>query len=617
MEELLNPGGLFSWELVNDRVFDYTSMDDIRRGRIWYNTFLLGISPDNGFKKFEEMLGTALIVICSPPIFKYLYEGNLLLWVGDNPATLLQYEIFHVAIRKGIDHLADMFVHVDEKYEKCLVDLSQYLTSVNFAHPWEGGDGVRSPQFKLARLLAKLSKNILFLGPSALHHKINNDGDMIIRWMTPLSKDTAKAALGPTFKLQAKPKVRTSMFLCEVLLNAWISVRSKLKPVLTELASQNRIDAAALLYMLEVTLPLAVLPYNLLCLNNSGSEYYRAQHLLAGDYAVRDRKQYKFSATWAIQQLRHLQKTCPNIARAVFSNPQWQNEANFEGEIMGGVLARNLIKADKDEIAVAKAKHAGLLRRILAFKAMKEAIAVQTSGKGRKHEPDDLCLAGAKAARVLFDLVKKIKASRPPDTTHVKWKKTPVEGEAKVLPASIAIQAFSPDPMKPLFYVVNSIASPAYALSMRWAKNHIYNPMMPESVEHRAANGCQGCTDPAHFASRCIAIDAEEVTALDCGHVFCKGKTIFRQKNEKNFKCWICFMLHCEAGKANMATRNHHFETVDISVATMSKGLKDIADGGAGSDGEEDDEQEVPADGAAQTGADLLATLISDITAFI
>jgi hypothetical protein len=94
MEELLNPGGLFSWELVNDRVFAYTSMDDIRRGRIWYNTFLLrvllGMSPDNGFKKCEEMLGTALIVICSPPIFKYLYEGNLLLWVGDNPATLPQ-----------------------------------------------------------------------------------------------------------------------------------------------------------------------------------------------------------------------------------------------------------------------------------------------------------------------------------------------------------------------------------------------------------------------------------------------------------------------------------------------------------------------------------------------
>ena len=102
---------------------------------------------------------------------------------------------------------------------------------------------------------------------------------------------------------------------------------------------------------------------------------------------------------------------------------------------------------------------------------------------------------------------------------------------------------------------------------------------MPESVDHRAANGCQGCTDPVHFASRCIAFDAVEVTALHCG-LSARKNPIYRHKNENEFKCWICLLLHYGKGKMNTATR--HLETVDISVATMSKEIKDVPDGGAG-----------------------------------
>jgi hypothetical protein len=83
----------------------------------------------------------------------------------------------------------------------------------------------------------------------------------------------------------------------------------------------------------------------------------------------------------------------------------------------------------------------------------------------------------------------------------------------------------------------------------------------------------------ADLVKRCMALDTtEELTALDCGHVFCKEKTLFRQNTENNFKCWICMLLHPEKVKADIGTRNHHFETVHISVATMSKGLNDLAE---------------------------------------
>jgi hypothetical protein len=445
----------------------------------------------------------------------------------------------------------------------------------------------------MAREVARVTKNVLFLGPGHLHGEINNTEAIVRNWRPFVADEVAKAAMGEKFKLVGKPLVRTNQYLTQVLFSAYQACRPHLRPKLLELAARSRVDAAALLYTLEVELTMAAVTYNVLVLNNFGDETLKASHYLAGVYANRNKKNYQLAEPWFLQQMEHLKKPRPYIYEQVRAHPLLRNEAAMEGGVIGRI-ARCMIKSDKDKIAVRKAKYEAFLNADRAYNAMRDALRDSDGGRQRKVTVDTMDDAVTRTSEVLLQFLSRLATSHIPDFTNVKFNKLKKGEEGrKVQSVTVAMAAFSPDPLQPLFFSLDKVGAPHYTLAMRHEETFWMCPLHPSSTAHRAANGCQGHCDPAKGGVKCNADASVPVVALDCGGIFCAS-----MPRPDKWCCWICERLFLFDIMPKYAGRAHHLRTM---TPKLTAGLR-YARGGAArvdddsssdSDDQHDDEGEV------------------------
>ena len=529
--------------------FDYASEDAKARADRWKNSCIIGISSPNPIHSFWDTVRVMLLVVTNPVVLKLASQNFIINMKGDNPFTLMGYEICLIGRLHGSKTLGDLLYYVDDS-DKKLIPL--------VAH--EMGITVEQAVEKVTQVC---TQNLLFHGPGQLHHMINNCVKLVQSWFFLFTK-IAKDVLGEKWVLIFNVKPATAQLLVWTLWTAYLECREYVHAILLEVMCHNRFDAAALNHMLEFTLPMCVAPYNIHVRNNLGKGFFEnLRHMYAFKYCTEERQNYQYASLHSAAMLDEIRSKCPDLYQYIIDHPIEQDEGDFEGGIFG-TICRKLISWQKDEDAIKFVLYECFMRATSTHRAVDAAARPGGQGKAKGGMEKDMGGAITKCMLTLQQLALKICSSDAPSVDKTKRCATGTST------TSINIPAFVAADNKPAVFNADKIGSPAFVFSWRYPVLFLnYNPHAVESWQHRAANGCQGCgsVEPAQGVPRCLALVGVPVHARGCGHVICA--------TGDRKSCWMCSKMVRHDALKKLRTRMNHFNRFILTADTLkTKGYR-------------------------------------------
>lgn len=180
------------------------------------------------------------------------------------------------------------------------------------------------------------SEHLVWPGPGPLHMKLNAIEDIVRNWRGCIFERMTLALTGRV--LRKAVLVRQSAYLLECLQSAWAAVRGVARPRL--LALYPRFDAAALLWMLEVELPQAVLSYDVLALENLTVEYNKSKVIATVGAVVRNRRNYQFGLVSELGQLEYCCLHQPELYDALYNGAGTPLDEGFSDGGINSAAAR-------------------------------------------------------------------------------------------------------------------------------------------------------------------------------------------------------------------------------------------------------------------------------------
>jgi hypothetical protein len=351
----------------------------------------------NSFHSYKEQVSAAAQQASRPFVVEMADAGNIIISIGDGPKIQMQSFIAAQgrmnpqSATHGIGHLTDLILEAAEPL--CAAKAQEWYYS---ASPKDTRDAAK----EIAGILAY---NTVHPGPGPLHLKINQVEDIVRNHRPRIFEPLALALLGS--RLRKRVLVKQAAFLEECLLGGYAAVRHLLQPRLSLLA--HRFDAAAILWLLEVELPLALLSYDALALQTYNDEYQRAKCIFTLVAVARGRKNYKLLTVFEQGQLEYWREYQPELYDVLTKENPLLDEAFGEGGINSA--ASRVTDAWQDPAS-------GRRQLLLHFHNMHANNGVlqhMQNGLGRKDRqvrPVDLRRGTLTAATILVELIADIEA---------------------------------------------------------------------------------------------------------------------------------------------------------------------------------------------------------------
>jgi hypothetical protein len=275
------------------------------------------------FKSYQEMMRSLLVQITVPHIFNALEKGAYILSIGDFPKILIEWIICRQGDdwgakagedqHRGWKHLGKLLHAATSKTDDGSNESAHYLWD-----NWMVTCGALNDAAG-EELAGKCVSGIVPHGPGPLHTWINPLTDLVKFW--PFLFESLELHTSGK-SLHSKIKAKEVGCRVEGLLAAWEMVRSELLPKLTEKNEMHittRFDITAFLYLMESSMPMAHLVYQLFIRGNykgdqaaqaAGRNLHReALAYLCAESHIRERKNYPRALLAQIDQLNYWERT--------------------------------------------------------------------------------------------------------------------------------------------------------------------------------------------------------------------------------------------------------------------------------------------------------------------
>jgi len=189
------------------------------------------------------------------------------------------------------------------------------------------------------------------------------------------------------------------------LLGGYAAVRHLLQPRLKPLA--HRFDAAALLWLLEVELPMALLSYDALALQGSNDQYQRVKSIFTLVAVARGRKNYKLLTVFEQGQLEYWREHQPELYDVLTQENPLLDEAFGEG---GNNSAASRVTNAWQDPAEGRRQLLLHFHNMHTNNAVLQHLQGNVGRKDRQIRPVDLRRGTLTAATILCQLVTEMEA---------------------------------------------------------------------------------------------------------------------------------------------------------------------------------------------------------------
>eukprot|EP00051_Salpingoeca_urceolata_P024758 m.437681 g.437681 ORF g.437681 m.437681 type:complete len:1133 (-) comp20273_c1_seq28:783-4181(-) len=472
---------------------------------------------DQPFHSHGDMLRALMVVFKTDVLREMLSADFILLSVGDYPKQALQRTLLFQTNR----HPASTGNHFG-----MLCRAADPKTFDSIAQK-EGHDTVEETEV----FLGNMAQNIVQVsGP--LHYKLNQCKDIVEAWFQPLFNRLNVLYEGT--ELPKSPHMRSIAIMCDAVFIAWWHIRDSALPLLQPF--KHRFDVAALLWLLENRLPMAVLSYDVV-----------------------------FKKNMAGPTLEFLRDSGHPMYEYFSSNQRLVDECFGEGGV--NAKLRNIMEGQKhlETEQLIRMSYDLFARNMDTTSNNLQRNFTKEWSKKRSYTTRDLSQRANVAAHLLADMILSLVSAEGDDLPRR-------ASTTKAQDFWVCKALFNRNTQTPFKFQSTKHGSAGYALFPQ--VNNKANFRAPDSP---GDGGCCGMVDAAPFNAQHVTTRAhcpkKSVVVLPCAHAYCSD---CQQREEYRTKGGKFHCPHCAAESRKNLTEKanlykHTLSTQVITVESLEK----------------------------------------------